>query len=667
MSTNGSSIPSAAAAVRRRGSIRNELIKVTMTTVWVALLLAGVALIANEVLAYRERTIDSLESLALVVADRSTGAIAFDDPELANKNLYALRSKPDITTACIYKISGALFAEFVRGKDGDPGCGSRAGTLRGAAKADSPIPVSDLAVSSLILLDDSPIGHIVIRSERLNLWAEIARISPTLLMILLGSLIAAYFLATKLNQRIADPIIALADTSKQISLAHDYSLRAAATDAPQEVGDLVRQFNEMIRLIEEQSSELVNAKTNLEKTVSERTRELEVARRHAESANEAKSAFLANMSHELRTPLTSIMGFSELLEMDPALTEGHKEKLRLIGRSSDHLLELIDDVLELSKIEAGRVSLEFAETAVGELFESLAGTFAERAKRRGIELRLDNRIDADKRFQGDLRKIRQVLNNLVDNAMKFTKTGHVAVAALDEGPANATGLHRIVFLVKDTGVGIGEDELPTVFEAFSQTASGRVSGQGSGLGLAIVRQYVALLGGKISVESRPGVGTTFRFEVPLREMARHIETDSGSPARHRMLAPDQPHYRMLIVDDNPQNRVLLKEVLETAGFPVRTANNGREGVAAFHDWRPHLIWMDMKMPVLDGYAATREIRGSTTGNDVAIIALTANIAGEYQNGIFEAGCDDVVRKPFRVADVYAAIEKHLGVTFTNSH
>jgi PAS domain S-box-containing protein len=388
------------------------------------------------------------------------------------------------------------------------------------------------------------------------------------------------------------------------------------------------------------------------------------ARRVAEAANQAKSVFLANMSHELRTPLNAIMGFSELMTRNPSLTPDQRHNLETIGRSGEHLLALINDVLELSKIEAGRVELRLENFDLHHMLLGLGEMFSLRAEAKGLTLVVDLAPGVPQYVRADQGKLRQVLINLLGNAVKFTHTGDVMLRVWMEDESSSINSHSsLVFEVEDTGVGIAPDELEAVFDAFVQTASGKGSQQGTGLGLPISRQYVQTMGGELSVTSEPGQGSRFQFDLPV-EVVRGADTEGAQPARRVVgLEPGQPVYRLLVVEDIQASRQLLVKLLRSIGFDVRAASNGQQAVEMWEKWRPHFIFMDLRMPVMDGRETTRYIKAQPGGQETVIVALTASAFEEDQAEVLALGCDDFVRKPFREAEIFDMLVKHLGVHF----
>ncbi|CAN2043879.1 histidine kinase [Candidatus Magnetomoraceae bacterium gMMP-13] len=451
------------------------------------------------------------------------------------------------------------------------------------------------------------------------------------------------------------------------------------------IGFIFRQTK--IRLIERNQAEeeLTKYREHLETLVDERTIALKEkveqhrqaedalkkselylkkAKEDAETANRAKSTFLANMSHELRSPLNAILGFTRVINRNQSIPHAEKENLAIIRRSGEHLLSLINDVLDMSKIEAGRIILNKNNVDIYCLLDDMENMFCLKAEEKGLQLIFECDANVPQYIWTDESKLRQVLVNFLGNALKFTKEGGISVM-VRRLPVQDMKTKKIdlQFKIKDTGEGIAPDELDSLFEAFVQTETGRKSQEGTGLGLSISQKFIQMMGGDITVESEVGRGTVFRFEIQT-EAKEGMDIETPQPERHVIaLMPDQPCYRILIVDDRKTNRLLLFRLLTLPGFEIREAENGKDAVEIWEKWEPHLICMDMRMPVMDGYEATKRIKSTIKGQATAIIAVTASVFEEERAVVLSAGCDDFVRKPFKESEIFNVIHKHLGVRY----
>ncbi|MDY7013255.1 MAG: ATP-binding protein, partial [Cyanobacteriota bacterium] len=551
--------------------------------------------------------------------------------------------------------------------------------------------------------------------------AGIEASNRTTLLLFLGAVAIAVVLGFLTARSISQPLLRLSAASQKI--ASGLLGERVEEEGSRELHILARSFNQMAEQlrgsfsalaaandeletrVEQRTAELQESQAQLqqqarvlEERVKQRTAELLKAKEAAETANEAKNTFLATMSHELRTPLNAILGFAQLMEYDSALSTMHRDNIDTIRRSGEHLLELINDVLDMSKIESGRMVLSEYPFDFHRLLERVEQIFQPQAKEKGLELIVECSPDISQYLCTDERKLRRILTNLLSNAMKFTDSGSITLRVssansdrLSIGTFHETPVHQssenqrggdnpeqmandqgrmtkdkgqIYFEIEDTGCGIPEEDRDELFEAFVQSKAQQGFQEGTGLGLPISRAFARLMGGDLVLQrTTVGGGATFAFEIRAT-LAEATQVEPIAPLRRVVgLESGQPTYRLLVVDNNLENRQLLLQLLQPLGFAVREAIHGLEALEVWKAWQPHLILMDLRMPVMDGYEATQRIRSHLQGEATAIIALTARVFREEKAAIVAAGFDDVASKPFRNAELLAVIAKHLGVRY----
>ena len=483
-----------------------------------------------------------------------------------------------------------------------------------------------------------------------------------------------------LNRNILNPLSRLTNGTRHVRQQGDlgYRFHVGSRD---EIRELAEAFNQMLETLDRTDRELRTSRQALQEErnllddrVKIRTRELEVlnqalqreigertrAEQTAEKANQAKSLFLANMSHEIRTPLNAVLGFTQLLLMDPQLVPDHRRSLDTVHRSGEHLLMLLNDILEMSKIEAGRVELHPVHFDLWAMLEDLEATFAVLATKAGLTLEVVQAGELPRWVLADEQKLRQVLHNLLGNAVKFTPAGGIVLRAMPEATALGQGIR---FEVEDSGPGVPEESRDSVFRTFEQLAADKAHKGGTGLGLAISKAYVELMGGSIAITGQVGVGSVFAFTMPyVPGQATDVATRQISNQVVR-LADGQGEVRILIADDNDANREIQTRLLQLAGFATCEAADGQAACDLFHSWQPDLILLDMIMPVMDGFEVLRRVRGTAAGRDVPIIAVTASVLREDEERVLAAGATAFLKKPFKPVELYTLLQHLLHLRY----
>ncbi len=649
-------------------TIRKKLITIQIITTFIVLVLASAVFVQNEIRLFRTALVQNLSSMALLIGENSASTLVFMDNQSAAQVLVSLQVEPHIANACIYDARGGIFATYSRKGDerfAFPAVSGKAYTFRGGF----------LDLFQPIVRNQEVIGTVFLRSDLRQLRERIDEYIKDAAVILVVGMLLSVLLSTLLQRTISRPILNLVRAARNVSDTGDYSQRVLQR-SKDELGALSTAFNEMLGLIQKRDASLLDARDTLEQRVEERTLELqetteqleqslaaeheartgaEEARRIAEEANQIKSLFLANMSHEIRTPMNAILGYAQILQANPDLSNDQRKGIETIGDSGQHLLGLINDILDISKIEAGRQQLNPSDFNLRSLVQGLGTMFEVRCRQKGLGWRLEEDLPAGFVY-GDENKLRQVLSNLLGNAVKFSDAGEVVLRG------KALGEDRYSFEVSDTGPGIAPEQQAAIFEPFQQGMEGVHRG-GTGLGLAIAGRHVELMDGRLELESAPGKGTRFILSLALppgQESSEVSETRDWSGVRY---LADGSSVHALIVDDVPTNRDILEQILAGIGVEVETAESGAQALKLVRQHRPDIVLMDIQMPEMNGVETRQRLVDEHGPEAMVIVAVTASVFEHQRQSYLEAGFDDFLDKPLRTEQVYACLSKYLGVEY----
>jgi len=658
-------------------SIRTKLVTIVMSTTLAALAVSVGTVVAYDLRGYQRALLNDVTTQAELVGHMTSAALSFDDPRLARENLAMLRSRPNVRAAAIYDQNGALFASYLAPGETssfpphpqEVGHGSKSYVRDG----------DELVLYKSIVENDDRLGTVYLRSTN----QLMGRVRDYLLICIgttLLALLVAWLLVRRLGHTITTPIDAITNIAREVVAKRDYSRRAPRI-SQDEAAALVDSFNAMLTEIEQRTlalegsnreiarealeralaqQEVMRLNSELEERVHERTMQLELANselelaiEEARNANQAKSAFLSSMSHELRTPLNAILGFAQILAADnlPTTPEQKKEFAGHILKSGRHLLTLINEILDLAKVEAGALTLSMEPVGLAEVLAECRTMIAPQAAARGIRVQFPDNAAA--LVQADRTRLKQVLLNLLSNAVKYNREGGEVIVE-----CVACGTDRLRLSVRDTGMGLRPDQVAALFQPFNRLGQENGTQEGTGIGLVFTRRLVTMMKGEIGVTSTPGVGSTFWIELsaaaPLAQLAAPARSESGQAAAAEDANAPRP---ILYIEDNPANLRLVQEILSfRTDLTLLAAPDGHAGLALAHTHRPAAILMDLNLPGMSGFEVLAQLRRDPDTAHIPVVALTANaMPRDVERGL-SAGFARYLTKPIDIEQFNEAID-----------
>lgn len=655
-------------------TVRQKLLGVVLLTTLVALVVALAAIIGYNLRADHQSLVADMSTQSELLGHMTAPALSFDDKKLASQNLSLLRIRPKVRAAAIYNARGELFATY-----GAAGEGQQFSPL---PKVDSVrIEGRNLIVFKHIIHDGENLGSVYLRADY-ELAGRVLDYLGIALAVTVLAMLVAFLLSMRLQRVVTEPILAIAGIAREVVVQRNYSRRAEKI-SDDEVGVLVESFNDMLAEIERRTGELESSNreiareasqrkraqqeimrlnTELEIRVSDRTAQLEASNRElilakaaAENANQAKSAFLSNMSHELRTPLNAILGFTQLLASEalPITPEKKRDFTAYISKAGKHLLVLINEVLDLAKVESGTLTLSLEPVLLAEVMLECREMIEPLANKRNIRILFPHNDSLH--VVADRTRLKQVLLNLLSNAIKYNRTGGSVVIACTIPAAG-----RVRITMQDTGVGLGSEQLEQLFQPFNRLGQETGTEEGTGIGLVVTKRLVELMEGEIGVTSTVGIGSVFWIELKSAAIAQAGSNLIQLSARARIEQPGTGQRTLLYVEDNPANLKLIQEIIAfRPDLRLLTAVDAKLGIELARAHQPQVILMDINLPGMNGNEALIVLRNDPKTAHIPVIALTANAMPRDVAKSIAFGFFRYLTKPINIDDFFEALDSAL--------
>ena len=608
-------------------SFLQRLVTINTTIIVIALVLISGLIYAKEYFSSIERQINSLSSLAIIITDRLTGVMAFEDYDLARKNIASLKLNEDILAACLYDTENQLVTSFNKNNQEEKLCNQTSHMT------------TALMVDRTISHDNQDLGSLILYADPRLFWNNLITMSAFLLFI--GTL--CFFLTLLLSKRFfkkeTQSLIKLAATAREVSNTGDYDIRVNTGENPaREISNLVASFNELLEIVD-------NHRSHLEEMITTRTSQLNEEKKKVEKISDAKSEFLAKLSHDIRTPLTSILGYTELINNSKNVQEKHGKHIDAIIRNAEFVSELVNGLLSLAKIESTDFTLQVEPFDINKILAILDQTFQPLAHSKNLTLELDTLELEENWLMGDSLKLHQVLNNMLENAVKYTHQGHIQLTASQTHINDNGCVLRID--ITDSGIGISNDKINQIFDDYIQIGSNTNLTTGAGLGLAIAKKVVDAMGGEISVESNELHGSTFKIEIPFELAASQYIEHEGSSSDYSMinefLLQKSP---ILTIDDDPNCREIISEIIlsQQPHATIFQASSYKQAIKLFRLNQPKLVFTDIELPDGNGYELTKAFR--TLNKDIIIVAISAHYTSAEYKSTNDFCFNHFIAKPF---------------------